>query len=202
MRVMTHFLLWNLGLAAAETQTSAAERECLARHAVGKKRVVEIGVWHGVTTRRLRGAMASDGVLVGVDPYPAGRLGFSAQHRIARREVAKVSNGTMRWVRSTGVDAARNSASLNIGPVDFVFIDGDHSYEGLRADWESWSSLVVSGGIVALHDSCSSATREIDTAGSVVYTSDVIRLDKRFELVEVVDTLTVLRRIEGIGDSL
>ncbi len=35
---------------------------------------------------------------------------------------------------------------------DFLFIDGDHSYEGVRADWLSWSPLVRPGGVVAFHD--------------------------------------------------
>lgn len=200
MRVLTHFLLWNLGLARAETQTSEAERDCLSRHAAGRRRLVEVGVWHGVTTCRLRRAMAADGVLLGVDPYPKGRLGFSAQRYIAGREVGKVMNGAVRWMRRTGVEAARAHALSGGELVDFVFIDGDHSYEGLRGDWESWSPLVAAGGIVALHDSCSSAERRIDDAGSVVYTRDVILRDGRFEVVEVVDTLTVLRRSGG-GDG-
>ena len=141
--------------------------------------------------------MASDGLLFGIDPYPKGRLRFSAQQYIARREVSKTSNGALRWVRLTGVEAARNCDSLNIGPVDFVFIDGDHSYEGLQGDWEAWSPLVAVRGIVALHDSCSSVGRQIEDAGSVIYTKEVIRRDQRFQLVEVVDSLTVLQRIES-----
>lgn len=35
---------------------------------------------------------------------------------------------------------------------DFAFIDGDHSYQGVRADWDAWTTLVRSGGIVAFHD--------------------------------------------------
>ena len=195
MRVMTHFMLWNLGLAEAETQTSLAERDCLARHARGRRCLVEIGVWHGVTTCRLRAAMAADGVLFGVDPFPVGRLGFSAQWEIARKEVRKVANGSMRWVRLTGVEAARDHASLETGAVDFVFIDGDHSFDGLRGDWEAWSPLVSANGVIALHDSCPSQSREIDDAGSVNYTDKVIRLDPRFELIDTVDTLTVFRRV-------
>src|SRR5918997_2210563 len=122
MRVLTHFLLWNLGLRPAETQTSEAERACLARHAAGRSRLVEVGVWHGVTTRRLREAMAPEGVLVGVDPYPRGRLGFSAQRFIARREVGRVRNGAVRWTRKTGVEAAREHERRGEGAVDFVFI--------------------------------------------------------------------------------
>ncbi len=196
MRVMTHFLLWCLGLAEPEAQTTVAERECLARHAGGKRRLVEIGVAYGASTCQLRRAMAGEGVLFAVDPYAPGRLGFSAQRLIACREVGKIAKGSVRWVRSTGAEAARDYAVSGDRPVDFVFIDGDHSYEGLRADWEGWSSLVATGGIVALHDSCPSAARGIEEAGSVIYTNEVILHDPRFEMIETVDTLTVLRRRE------
>ena len=100
----------------------------------------------------------------------------------------------MRWARLTGVEAAHEYASSGGEAVDFVFIDGDHSVEGLRGDWQAWSPLVAPGGIVALHDSCSSRTRQIDDAGSAIFTREVILRDPRFEVVEVVDTLTVLRR--------
>lgn len=36
--------------------------------------------------------------------------------------------------------------------LDFLFIDGDHSYEGVKQDFEDYSPLVRPGGIVALHD--------------------------------------------------
>jgi predicted O-methyltransferase YrrM len=189
MKVLTHYVKWTLGLAAAETQTTSAERNCLSRHAWGRRRLVEIGVWHGVTTKRIRSVMNPDGVLTAVDPFPSGRLGISLQERIAHSEVGEVSNGTVTWVRTTGAEAARGHE-----PVDFVFIDGDHSEEGLLADWEAWSPLVEPGGIVALHDSRSSRRRVIDDAGSVKVTNEVILPDKRFELVETVDTLTVLER--------
>lgn len=35
---------------------------------------------------------------------------------------------------------------------DVAFIDGDHSYEGVRQDWLLWSPLVREGGLVAFHD--------------------------------------------------
>lgn len=194
MRVITHFLLWCAGLRPAETQTTEAERACLVRYAAGKRRLVEIGVWHGVTTCRLRGAMGADGLLLGVDPYPVGRLGFSAQRVIARREVGRIKRGRVEWTRLTGVGAAQAYAAAGGPPVDFLFIDGDHSYEGLRADWESWSPLLAPSGIVALHDSCSSATRQLDEAGSVRFAREVIQRDPRFTVMEVVDTLTVLQR--------
>jgi predicted O-methyltransferase YrrM len=36
--------------------------------------------------------------------------------------------------------------------LDFLFIDGDHSYEGVRHDFESYRSLVRPGGLIAFHD--------------------------------------------------
>ena len=194
MRALPHLLLWRLGLARAETQTTPAERDCLARHATGRRRLVEIGVWHGVTTTRLRGAMANDGVLYAVDPYPVGRLGFSAQRYIAHREVARVNRGTVRWIESTGVDAGRVFVQEKEPPVEFVFIDGDHSYHGLKGDWEAWRLLVTPGGVVALHDSRSTPKRSIDDAGSVIFTRDVILRDPLYTVAETVDSLTVVRR--------
>jgi hypothetical protein len=64
MNVLTHFILWRLRLAAAGTMYTAAECACLERHAAGKQRLVEIGCWHGVNTRRLRRVMAPDGVVL------------------------------------------------------------------------------------------------------------------------------------------
>src|SRR5437016_13565869 len=106
MNVLIHFVKWKLGVARAETQTTEAERSCLAAHAAGKRRLVEIGVWHGVTTCRIRAAMAPEAVLYAVDPYPTGRLGVSFQRKIARQEVVRVKRGRGVWGRQTGGQAA------------------------------------------------------------------------------------------------
>jgi predicted O-methyltransferase YrrM len=37
-------------------------------------------------------------------------------------------------------------------PIRLLFIDGDHSYEGAKQDFELWSPHVVPGGLIALHD--------------------------------------------------
>jgi predicted O-methyltransferase YrrM len=194
MRVLKHFLLWNLGLAKPQTQTTEAERACLARQAAGKKRLAEIGVYQAVTTCRLRQVMAPDGVLLAVDPFAPGRLGFSYDRVIARDEAGRISNGQVRWLRMTGKEAARDPLVGELGGVDFLFIDGDHSYDGLREDWEGWSPRVVPGGIVALHDSRSYDGHDIESAGSVQFTRKVILHDPRFAVVQTVDSLTVLQR--------
>lgn len=41
---------------------------------------------------------------------------------------------------------------LNDSKFDFIFIDGDHSYNGVKKDYELYSKLVKTGGIIAFHD--------------------------------------------------
>jgi cephalosporin hydroxylase len=36
--------------------------------------------------------------------------------------------------------------------IDFLFIDGDHSYKAVKSDFENYSKFVRKGGIVAFHD--------------------------------------------------
>jgi len=36
--------------------------------------------------------------------------------------------------------------------IDLLFIDGDHSYEGCRADVESWLPYLKAGGLIIMHD--------------------------------------------------
>ena len=100
-----------------------------------------------------------------------------------------VDNGSVAWLRTTGSAAAHDHP-----PVDFVFIDGDHSEAGLLADWRAWSPLVEPSGIVALHESRSTPDRPIDGAGSVKVTNEVILRDGRFAVVDAVDSLTVLQK--------
>jgi len=36
--------------------------------------------------------------------------------------------------------------------LDFLFIDGDHTYDGVKKDFKLYSTFVKKGGIIALHD--------------------------------------------------
>lgn len=38
------------------------------------------------------------------------------------------------------------------GKLDFLFIDGDHTYEGVKADFETYSRLVRPDGLIVFHD--------------------------------------------------
>lgn len=36
--------------------------------------------------------------------------------------------------------------------IDFMFIDGDHSYDGVKSDWEAYKGFLRPGSIIAFHD--------------------------------------------------
>ncbi|MGC1424020.1 MAG: class I SAM-dependent methyltransferase [Terracidiphilus sp.] len=51
---------------------------------------------------------------------------------------------------------------LKDNELDFLFIDGDHTYEGVRADFTMYSPLVREGGLIAFHDIAESGgSREV-----------------------------------------
>lgn len=186
-----HAALHAIGLASAFTNTTAAERACLSRHAAGRSRLAEVGVFQGVTTRVLREVMSPAGTLFAVDPFFRNRLGFCPYERIARREVGRTTRreAVVRWLAMTGTDAARQP-ELAAGGLDFLFLDGDHSWEGVQADWEQYRPLLLPGGIVALHDSDGAS----EGCGAARFTKEVIRGDADFRVLEVVETLTILER--------
>lgn len=43
-------------------------------------------------------------------------------------------------------------AWLGNNQLDFLFIDGDHTYEGVKLDYEMYSPFVRQGGLIAFHD--------------------------------------------------
>jgi predicted O-methyltransferase YrrM len=44
--------------------------------------------------------------------------------------------------------------------LDFLFVDADHSYEGVKLDFQMYSSLVRKGGLIAFHDICKNPSQE------------------------------------------
>lgn len=55
------------------------------------------------------------------------------------------------------------------GPIELLFVDGDHSYEGVSADWSHWGPSLAIGGHALFHDA-------IDHGGVGTYVDGVRRL--------------------------
>lgn len=59
----------------------------------------------------------------------------------------------------TGVDSHKEEtkskligALSDMGKIDYMMIDGDHSYQGVQLDFYMYKDLVRKGGIIAFHD--------------------------------------------------
>jgi predicted O-methyltransferase YrrM len=76
-------------------------------------------------------------------------------------------------------------------PLQLVFIDGGHSLETARADYDLWSPHIVSGGYLLIHDIFTDPS-EGGQAPREVYLSALG--SGRFEDAGLVKTLGVLRR--------
>ena len=57
-----------------------------------------------------------------------------------------------RFIKDTSENAFHNFFIRQDIKIDFLFIDGDHSYEGVKKDFELYSSIVNDNGIIVIHD--------------------------------------------------
>lgn len=123
---------------------------------------VEIGVWKGDTFKYLLNAHSSLR-LTGVDPYEPqpgntgperwtkGENGHAWDHEKYFADMVQFCKNNKRGkiMKEYSVKAATMFAAETL---DFVFIDGDHSYEGVITDIESWYPKVRRGGWIIGHD--------------------------------------------------
>jgi cephalosporin hydroxylase len=130
------------------------------------RRVVEIGTYTGGTLWAFCQLATDDAVLVSVD-LPGGEFGGGTTPDRLRRFRNFVRGGQQ--IRALQRDSHDPETvqqvrdALGGDPVDFLFIDGDHTYEGVKLDFELYSPLVRPGGLIAFHDIC-----ENDYAGAEV----------------------------------
>jgi hypothetical protein len=57
-----------------------------------------------------------------------------------------------RFIKSTSVDAYHDFFARQDIKIDLLFIDGDHSYEGVKKDFELYSKILSDNGIIMIHD--------------------------------------------------
>ena len=117
--------------------------------------VVEIGTYRGGTLW-LWCQLASPAATIASIDLPGGPFGggYAAADLPRLRSYAR-KRQDLTLIRSDSHSpqtSARLSNVLAGSAIDFLFIDGDHSYEGVRRDYEMYSPLVAPGGLVAFHD--------------------------------------------------
>lgn len=187
-----HTARFFLRLDSPHSQTTQAERDCLKKYASGRTTACEIGVYEGLTTRLIAEAMDDDGLLFAIDPFFSGRVGICWSELIAHGYTSRSnSSANIKFLKKMSFDAVDDVPDN----LDFVFVDGDHSLKGITRDWEDWSTRVVVGGLIALHDTkVPSHNQNVQSLGSFKYFESHIRHDARFELIEQIDSLSVLKR--------
>lgn len=178
-------------LVSATSQTNEEELNALARHASGKRWGVEIGTHQGVSAVRIAAAMAADGVLYCVDPWPEIEGRANSCWSICERHLRRT--GAADRIKIVRGLSAEVESEIPHG-LDFAFIDGDHSRGGLETDWNIVSPRLCSGGVVCMHDTVIPVQERWRSFGSVAFFADEIANDRRFELVETVYSMTVLRK--------
>jgi len=91
------------------------------------------------------------------------------------------------------VSSSKVAARRWVTPLGMVFIDGGHSMEAALCDFRSWSSHIVLGGILAIHDIFPNP----EDGGQAPY--EIWKLAKAsglFEELAMVNTLGVFRRVQ------
>jgi predicted O-methyltransferase YrrM len=144
------------GLIPPRTMHSDADAGVLRAIAAGRRRVVEIGVYEGSSAVVLCQVLEPQAELHLIDPFgehgwalPAGwGATEGASRRVVERARKRHDGPRVVW----HVDYSGAVARRWREPVELVFIDGDHSEDGVRADWEGWHGFVESGGAVVFHD--------------------------------------------------
>ncbi len=117
--------------------------------------VVEIGTAKGGTFATWCTLAQPDALLISID-LPGGMHGGGYSEDDAERfDAYGGPNQQLHFLRQDSHDQATLDAlkqMLGLRKVDFLMIDGDHTYEGVRADYEMYSPLVADGGLIAFHD--------------------------------------------------
>lgn len=119
--------------------------------------IVEIGTANGGTLVAWCAVAPPQAVIVSID-LPGGIHGggYAYWRSSIYRRFAQPKQ-TLHLLRADShLPATRERLQALLPPqgIDFLFIDGDHTYAGVKADFEMYSPLVRLGGLVALHDIC------------------------------------------------
>jgi predicted O-methyltransferase YrrM len=187
------------GLIPPRSMHSAVESAALSRLAAGRHTAVEVGVYEGASAVTLCHALASCATLHLVDPFghhpTALQPGQAAVEHATRRVVERAAahRGTrLVWHVAFSADVAR---AWQEGFCDFIFVDGDHSEQGCRLDWDLWHPLVAPGGLLALHDARLGAADGRGLPGPTAVADAVLRPPPRgWSVHEEIDSLVVARR--------
>ncbi|SMY09098.1 class I SAM-dependent methyltransferase [Flavimaricola marinus] len=123
---------------------------------------IEIGVWRGEFSRKILDALEPKKLCL-IDPWKSFEdhddAAFSGREEaekmdeifadVSRMYEAEIKSKQVIMMREMSLDALKKFKDETI---NFAYVDGDHSYEGVKADLEALMPKMVSGGIMAFDD--------------------------------------------------
>jgi len=117
--------------------------------------ILEIGTCGGGTLFALTKIANPNALIISLD-LPKGSFGGGYYpYRIPYYKSFAKFNQKIKLVRADShSERSLNKIKkiLSKRQVDILFIDGDHSYKGVKRDFEMYSKLVKKGGLIAFHD--------------------------------------------------
>jgi predicted O-methyltransferase YrrM len=117
------------------------------------KKVLEIGTFQGGTLCILARLSAPRATIISID-LPGGKFG-GGQSRVRSLLYHTFGKSFQRMHLIRG-DSHSEEVAARLRRItqslDVLFIDGDHTYEGVKRDFLLYAPLVRPGGIVAFHD--------------------------------------------------
>jgi MMP 1-O-methyltransferase len=127
-----------------------------ASGATGRGVIVEIGSWKGRSTTWLASGARLAGLRVyAIDPHRGSREDPAAD--TLNEFLDNLARSGLADVVEPMVMTSEEAAARIAGPIELLFIDGDHSYEAVRRDAELWLPRVMDGGTVMFHDVATAA---------------------------------------------
>jgi predicted O-methyltransferase YrrM len=119
------------------------------------KTIVEIGTAQGGTLYTWCKIATSDALIISID-LPGGPFGGGyTLNDIKKFRKHRRKNQKLHFLRKDSHKQETKNKLLEIldgRKIDFLFIDGDHSYRGVKKDFQQYSPLVKQRGLIVLHD--------------------------------------------------
>jgi len=149
--------------------------------------VVEIGVLNGNTAKWLCEHNPKLTVY-GIDPIIPDSMNQSLVGNIDRiKENTKGLNHVF-----------INDYSFNVvktwhTPIGYLFIDGDHTYEAVKRDYDEWFPFVMPGGFIGIHDSTSNRGGPANWPGPSRLADELIK-EERMVLVCSIQQITLFKK--------
>ena len=119
------------------------------------KVVIEIGTARGATLFLFSRVASEDATIISID-LPSGKFGGGyLRWKIPLYKSFRLPRQKLHLIRADSHSQEtleKVKLILSGREVDFLFIDGDHTYEGVKRDFEMYNPLVKEEGIIAFHD--------------------------------------------------